>query len=81
MYTQLKRYFANRRLKKSGLIFARTKLSQATFIPKEDEGKSFATKMIFPDNWTKEQLRAIADYMDAFPDCTILSDGSGKKCK
>ena len=71
---------AIQKVSKCGLKFTKTNLGQAVFIPKNTTG-NFADKMIFIDEWSREELRAIADYMDAFPNCTIFEDGSGKPCK
>lgn len=67
-------------LYESGLKFIHTTLGQAAFIPKDTVG-NVATKILFPDYWSIAQLRAMADYMEAYPNCTIYSDGSGEPCK
>ena len=75
-----KQAIAIKNLHNAGLEFRRTRLGQAAFIPKGTDS-SFAEKIMFPDNWSKAEFRAMADYMDAFPNCTLFSDGSGKPCK
>ena len=61
----------------TGLVFTKTALGQAVFIPK---GDTDAYNGLLPDKWTTKQLRAIADYMEANPNCTIFNDGSGEPC-
>lgn len=70
----------DKRLNDSGLEFRKTNLGQAAFVPLGTTGK-YADKIFFPDDLTIAQLRAMADYMEAYPNCTIFSDGSGKPCK
>lgn len=70
----------DRRLNDSGLEFRKTNLGQAAFVPLGTTGK-YADKIFFPDEFTIAQLRAMADYMEENPNCTIFSDGSGKPCK
>ena len=70
----------NKRLNDSGLEFRKTNLGQAAFVPLGTVS-IYADKILFPEDWTIAQLRAMADYMESNPDCTIFSDGSGKPCK
>lgn len=63
-----------------GLKYTRTKLGQAVFVHEKVKG-SFTDPMLFPSDWTIEQLRGIADYMEANPRCCLFSDGSGRLCK
>lgn len=71
---------ANKRLSKAGLEFRRTRLGQASFIPLGTTG-NYARKMMLPDDWSVAELKAMAKYMEADPNCTLFSDGSGKPCK
>lgn len=66
-------------LTESGIEYRRTKLGQAMFVPLGTTGR-FAEKMLSPCDWSS-QLRAMADYMEANPECSLFEDGSGKKCK
>lgn len=61
-----------------GLIFRKTALGQAVFTPIGDVD---AHNGLFPDHWTVGQLRAIANFMEKNPNCTIFDDGSGSPCK
>jgi hypothetical protein len=62
-------------LKASGLEFTNTALGAGVFIP---IGAKDAMNGLFPRDWTVKQLRAMADYMEANPNCTIFDDGSGE---
>jgi hypothetical protein len=75
-----KQAIASKHLLEVGLEFRHTQLGKAAFIPKGTKG-SFADKIMFPDDWSKAEFRAMADYMEAFPDCTLFSEGSGKPCR
>lgn len=65
------------------LTFTRTKLGQAVFMKNENIKDSFADahNSIRPENWTPNQLRAMADFMETNPNCTLYHDGSGKPIK
>ena len=58
-----------------GLIFCRTSLGEAVFI---HDGGGDASNCVKPSEWTPDQLRKMADYMEMHPNCTIFSDGSGE---
>lgn len=60
-----------------GVVFTRTKLGEAVFIKKNAKSASGAIR---PNDWSISQLRAMADYMEANPKCTLFSDGSGRMC-
>jgi hypothetical protein len=68
-------------LEKVGLAFVPTKLGENVFIHLHEIGLSHFLLSIRPNNWSVSQLRAIADYMEANPDCTLYSDGSGNKVR
>ena len=70
----------NKKLKKVGLVFRRTGLGEAIFIPEKhiDEEYAIGIPHLRPSEWTPNQLRAMADYMEENPNCTIFDDGSGK---
>ncbi len=72
-----KQLAAEKRLDEAGIRFTRGQLSNALFKFKDRESASF----IMIDEFTSEQLLAMANYMKAFPNCTIFPDGSGKPCK
>jgi hypothetical protein len=59
------------------LIFARTSLGEGVFI---HSAEIDARNGIRPSEWTPEELRAMADYMEANPNCTLFEDGSGEAC-
>lgn len=80
MFIKYKQTKATKELNKSGLEYKRTKLGQAAFIPLNTKS-SFANKIIFPDEWSKAEFKAIHQYMKAYPDCTMFDDGSGRPCK
>ncbi len=60
-----------------GVILTRTNLGEAVFLK---EGAKFADmySSIRPSQWSPKQLRLMADYMEANPNCALMSDGSGK---
>ena len=60
-----------------GIVFKKTNLGEAVFIHIKDED---ASNSVRPDNWTPTQLRLMADYMEANPNCTLFEDGSGNPC-
>lgn len=80
IFRKRKQAIASKHLLAAGLEFRRTSLGQAAFIPK-DTTSNYADKIMFPDNWSRAELRAMANYMDAFTDCTLFSDGSGNPCR
>ena len=79
IFRKRKQAIASKNLLAVGLEFRRTTLGQASFVPK-DTGR-FAAKVIFPEEWSKAEFRAMTNYMDAFPNCTLYSDGSGEPCR
>jgi hypothetical protein len=64
-----------------GVKITKTKLGATVAILKKDDGKRFTSPLLFLSDWSVSQLRAIADYMEENPNCTLFSDGSGKKEK
>lgn len=72
---------AKKRLLASGMIYTRTKLGAGVFIETKSENLAFSHEMYFPHKFTIEQLRAMADYMEAFPECSLFEDGSGEVCR
>ncbi len=60
------------------LEYKQTALGANVFVK---EGAYDADGGIYPSEWTVAQLRFIADYMEANPDCSLYSDGSGHKVK
>jgi D-alanine-D-alanine ligase-like ATP-grasp enzyme len=62
------------RLKEIGFEFRYTSLGDPVFVKK---GATDASYGIHVRNWTVEQLRVIADYIEANPNCYLMSDGSG----
>ena len=60
-----------------GIVFTKTNIGEAVFIHKGDKD---ASNSVRPSNWTPTQLRAMADYMEENPNCTLFDDGSGKPC-
>jgi hypothetical protein len=80
-FKKRKQDIASKKLKDAGLEFRKTALGQACFIPVAESTKKHPSRIIFPDEWSRAQFRAMADFMDAFPECTIFDDGSGKPCK
>lgn len=73
-----KQITAEERLKNSKVLFMRGKLGNAIFVNTET---SEAFNKLQISEWSVEKLRAMADYMEAFPNCTLFPDGSGKLCK
>jgi len=66
---------------KNNVIFTRTALGSPIIIHKKDINKSYPTHGIINlDDWTKEQLHIISNYMEANPNCTLYPDGSSKCC-
>ena len=65
------------RLKDLDCKFLRTQHGEPIFVKGEDPQSTVSVR---PINWNAEQLRAMADYLDAHPDCTkcidILEDDS-----
>ena len=57
-----------------GLIFTHSKLGQSFFLR---ENAKDCYNGISPRDWTPTELRKMADYIDANPDCKLFSDGSG----
>lgn len=80
LYEEFQIEVVNRQLLSLGIKISRTKIGQAVFVP-EETAQSFATKMLFPSDWSIAQLRAMADYMEVNPKCSLFEDGSGKPCK
>lgn len=68
---------AKKRLKKSKVLFVKGQLENAMFLNTERHG---SPNLLQISDWSIENLRAMADYMEAFPNCTIYSDGSGTPC-
>jgi len=66
------------RLDVLGIKFIKTRLGEAVFVP---FSATDASKAVRPGNWSVSQLRAMANYMELNPNCTIFSDGSGKPVK
>lgn len=71
---------AKERLSSSGIKYTRTKFGAGVFIS-TDNTRVIPHKMLFPDDYSREELRAIADYMEAFPECSLFDDGSGDVCR
>lgn len=65
-------------LRANKIEFTTTKLGEPVFIK---EGSKSAMDSIRPHDWSISQLRAIADYMEANPKCSLFSDGSGHTVK
>lgn len=61
-----------------GVVFTRTKLGESVFVRKNAKSASMAIR---PDDWRISELRAIADYMESNPKCSLFSDGSGRICR
>lgn len=61
-----------------GIVLTRTKLGESVFVRKNAKD---ASRSIRPDDWSISELRAIADYMEANPKCSLFSDGSGRMCR
>ena len=57
-----------------GLIFTYSKLGQPFFLR---ENATDCYKGISPRDWTSDELRKMADYIDNNPKCKLFSDGSG----
>ena len=57
-----------------GLVFTYSKLGQPFFL-RTDATDCY--KGICPRDWTPTELRKMADYIDANPNCKLFSDGSG----
>lgn len=55
------------RLKDLGVKFLRTQHGEPIFVKGEDPQTTVSVR---PVNWNAEQLRAIADYLDAHPETT-----------
>jgi len=55
-----------------GIAFTRTKLGEPVFIRVDSRFK----EMLSFRQWTSDELRAIADWMDAHPKERLYSDGS-----
>jgi hypothetical protein len=56
-------------LKELGVKFAHTQLGEPVFIKEEDRDM-----ILRPLDWNSQQLRAIADYLDAHPESTKVID-------
>ena len=80
IFIKRKQAIASKQLLSAGLVLRRTSLGRAAFITK-DTKSNYADKIIFPDDWSRAEFRAMEKYMDAFPDCTLFLDGSGKPCR
>lgn len=65
-------------LSEVGIKYTRTRLGEAVFVHKGARG---VIPMLFPSEWSIAELRAIADYMEQNPRCSLFSDGSGSLCK
>lgn len=57
-----------------GVIFTYSKLGQPFFLR---ENATDCYKGISPRDWTSDELRKMADYIDTNPKCKLFSDGSG----
>ena len=57
------------RLEESDCMFTHTSLGEPVFIKKDAPNASDAIR---PRDWTVEQLRLFADYMEAYPECTKI---------
>ena len=68
-------------LNDSGVIFRRTGLGEAIFILEKDKEEDYAICIsnLRPSDWTVQQLRTMADFMEANQDITLFDDGSGEK--
>ncbi|MEI6671803.1 MAG: hypothetical protein WCL02_00070 [bacterium] len=69
---------AEARLANAKIRFIRGQLGNAMFMDTEQHD---ANNKVHISDWSAEKLRAMADYMEAFPNCTMNPDGSGKPCK
>lgn len=65
------------RLKDLGVKFLRTQHGEPIFVKGEDPQSTISVR---PVNWTSEQLRSIADYLDAHPESSkcieVIEDSS-----
>jgi GrpB-like predicted nucleotidyltransferase (UPF0157 family) len=65
------------RLKDTGVKFLRTQHGEPIFVKGEDPQTTVSVR---PVNWNAEQLRAMADYLDAHPETTkcieVIEDDS-----
>ena len=77
-----KKIIAETNLFKSGLKLKYTALGEPVIIPlNTKDTESIAKKYFHFHDWSISELRAIADYMESHPDCSLMSDGSGKEVK
>jgi hypothetical protein len=60
-----------------GIKYTRTQLGEAVFLKDGAQWANHDTS-IRPSNWSISELRSMADFMEANPNCTLFNDGSGK---
>lgn len=72
---------AEKRLRESGVGIEMNFVGQRVFVLSREGDNFLQFKGIKPMEWTVEQLRAMADYMEAFPECSRFRDGSGQNVR